>query len=1235
MFSAQEQRNSALTQQATQARSLPIYEKRDAITDALRSSQIVIVAGETGSGKTTQLPLICLEAGFGTHGKIGITQPRRIAATSVASYVALQLSCRLGSLVGYKVRFTDRESAQTKITFMTDGILLRELQTDRLLSRYNVVIIDEVHERSLNIDFLIGYMKRLLPLRPDLRLVLSSATMDTAVFSGAFGNAPVISVSGRMFPIDILHQEPEADAEEELSFVNAAARAAQELVESSDSGDVLVFMPTERDILETRDILEGRMGDRCLIAPLFGRMPLAEQTAVFQPSARRKIVVATNIAETSVTVPGIRFVVDTGLARIKQFDPGMGVTRLPVEPISQASARQRAGRCGRVQDGMCVRLYSEEDLLSRPLFTPPEILRLNLAQVILSMAALNLGPLEEFPFLQHPLRQAVSQGYRSLFELGAIDEARILTDAGRRMARFPLDPGLSRMLLEAQHEHCVPDMLVIASALCVQDMRVRPAEKKEMADAAHIHFADPLSDFLFYLKLWDAVGFRENGKLSLSQLRRFCKDHFLSFVRMREWRDVHDQLLSIIHERDHHEPGKGFASYEQIHRCVLSGFVSHVAKKTDDGAYQVARGRVSSVFPGSSLFKKKPDWIVSAELVETSRLYSRTCASIDPLWLETLVPHLCKRRFSEPFFDEETGGVKAKETVSLFGLVIVAGRTIGYGRVNPTEATDIFIREGLCSGRLASSYKFYKHNLDAKRRLESLEKKLRSSGTFTGEEAMVAFYKARIPGVTSVHELNAFMHNPGAAETLFMKESDLCADAMPDVAGKFPDSVVIGKGEYPIVYEFDPSSELDGPSVRIPMHDLAFINHSVFDWIVPGLFEPRVRFVLDSLPRSARQPIGDLANAAKILAESLHWDGRDFLDCLCEAADVFLGIALGHDDLPVRDFPPHLMVKVIVDKNEEQTGGSIAETAWHDGARTLTIMNVLAWNMGDLPQKVEVVPAKNGFPVFGFPSLVDGSGTVQCAVFVSEDDQAESHAGGVERLAEIVLEKEFAWLYRDLATRLQKLSAFVKSNQASHMCETVRSLVKAYCFTEENCVVWSKSDFDALLERTRVRLREASTRVGAIVSSIFTDYSEVLSVLRGKAKSAKGALAATIAAEFKSELTAYMDRFFSGTLSYEMLMQYPRYFKSFRVCIDRAFSDPAKYKAKQQLFLPYGDKCTALLSNLSDYDSYSRSLVFGFCGMVEEFKISLFAQQEIRTLYPVSEKRLDEKLLELKAADVA
>ncbi|HMD68390.1 MAG TPA: ATP-dependent RNA helicase HrpA, partial [Chitinivibrionales bacterium] len=668
---------------------LPIHGKKDEIVRAIRSSQVVIVAGETGSGKTTQLPLFCLEAGFGQQGTIGVTQPRRIAATSVASFVASQMSCPLGSLVGYKVRFTDRESPQTKIKFMTDGILLRELQADRLLRRYAVVIVDEVHERSLNIDFILGYMRWLLPRRPDLRLVLSSATIETALFAAAFGNAPVVTVSGRLFPVDILHQEPAAGENGEISFVNAAADAAQELLESSDSGDILVFMPTERDIHETRQLLEGRLGRACVVAPLFGRMPLSEQAAVFRIFDKRKIIVATNIAETSVTVPNVRFVVDTGLARIKQYDPAMGITRLPVGAVSQASARQRAGRCGRVRDGMCVRLYSEKDMLSRPEYTPPEILRSNLGQVILSMASLGLGSVEDFPFLQAPSRQAMSQGYRSLVELGALDESKKLTDMGRTMARFPVDPAVSRMLFEAHRQSCVPEILVIASALSVQDVRVRPADKKDLADAAHARFCDPLSDFLFYLKVWDACEWVRPGKQSLSKLKSFCRDHFFSFVRIREWKDVHDQLASIVGAKQTATVRTGTVTYEQIHRCIVAGFVSHVGRKNENGTYRIAKDRTAAVFPGSSLNKKKPDWIVSCELVETSRLYSRTCASINPLWLETVAPHLCKRRYSEPFFDAETGGVKAKETVSFFGLVVVAGRIVGYGRIHPAEANEV------------------------------------------------------------------------------------------------------------------------------------------------------------------------------------------------------------------------------------------------------------------------------------------------------------------------------------------------------------------------------------------------------------------------------------------------------------------------------------------------------------------------------------------------------------------
>ncbi len=1214
---------------------LPINGKKDEILRAIRSSQVVVVAGETGSGKTTQLPLICLEAGFGQRGTIGITQPRRIAATSVASFVASQMSCQLGSLVGYKVRFTDRESAQTKIKFMTDGILLRELQTDRNLRRYAVVIIDEVHERSLNIDFLLGYMRWLLPRRPDLRLVLSSATIDTALFAAAFGKAPVVTVSGRMFPVDILHQEPAVGENGEISFVNAAADAAQGLLESSDSGDILVFMPTERDIHETRQLLEGRLGRSCIVAPLFGRMPLSEQAAVFRIFDKRKIIVATNIAETSVTVPNVRFVVDTGLARIKQYDPSMGITRLPVGAVSQASARQRAGRCGRVRDGMCVRLYSEKDLLSRPEYTPPEILRSNLGQVILSMASLGLGRVEDFPFLQAPPRQAISQGYRSLAELGALDESKNLTDTGRNMARFPVDPAVSRMLLEAHRQSCVPEMLVIASALSVQDVRVRPADKKDLADAAHARFCDPLSDFLFYLKVWDACEWVRPGKQSLSKLKSFCMDNFLSFVRIREWKDVHDQLASIVGAKETSMNRAGVATYEQIHRCIVAGFISHVGTKNDDGTYRIAKDRTSAVFPGSSLFKKKPDWIVSCELVETSRLYSRTCASIDPLWLETIAPHLCKRRYSEPFFDAETGGVKAKETVSFFGLVIVAGRMVGYGRINPAEANEVFIREGLCAGRLTSSHRFYQHNLEMRKRVEGFEKKLRTSGVFAGEEAMASFYKSRIPGVTSVHELNAFLRKPGAADALYMKESDLMSEGPGREVARFPDSVVIGAGEFPVVYEFDPSSELDGPSIRISSQELAVVNNTVFDWIVPGLYEPRIRFLLESLPKSLRQKAGDTAEAARRIAASLSYDGGDFLDSVCESAAVLIDVPLDPAALPFHELPPHLMVKVIVDKSGKAVGPNSNVAAWREAARQWIRKDVRAWNFGDLPQQLEVVPAKNGFSVFGYPSLVERDGSVDIAVFTSTDDQADNHPRGVKRLVEICLEKELAWLERDIETHARRFSSFVKGDRADGLKDTMFSLIRDHCFADENLSILKLREFDALLKRVRSRLADVGPQAGTLISKIASGYPELLGELKAGSRASSSKGYALAASDLKSELVSYMEHFLGGALSYGMLMQYPRYFKAFGFRIQRAFSDPGKYLLKLQTVVPYREKSAAILTKLKKCHQDDHSLALDFCMMVEEFKISLFAQQEVKTLFPVSQKRLDEKLAELTKAGIA
>jgi ATP-dependent helicase HrpA len=1213
---------------------LPILEKKDEILQALLSSQVVIIAGETGSGKTTQLPLICLEAGFGKTKKIAVTQPRRIAATSVAAYVAQQVSCSLGSFVGYKVRFNDKDSAQTKITFMTDGILLRELQTDKFLSRYDVIIIDEAHERSLNIDFLLGYMKMLLPKRPDLRLIISSATINESMFSKAFHDAPVITVSGRLFPIEILYLPEDSGDENDVSFVDAAADAVAMILQEPDTGDILVFMPTERDILETRDLLEGRLGDNCCILPLFGKMPLDDQTAIFRNFDKKKIVIATNIAETSLTVPNIRYVVDTGLARVKRYDSSMGITRLPIEPISQASARQRAGRCGRVQNGVCIRLYPEQDLLSRPEFTLPEIQRANLGQVILSMSSLCLGPVEEFPFIEPPSHQAVSQGYASLVELGALDKTRNLTATGKHMSHFPLDPALSRMIIEAHRRRCLREILVIASALCIQDMRVHPAEKKVAADAAHAKFTDPMSDFLFYLKLWDAGNFAGVGKKSLTQLRKFCKENFLSFVRMREWLDVYEQLVTIVNKKGAVLENSPVATYEQIHCCIVSGFISHVGKKNEDGGFQIAKGRKSSLFPGSSLFKKKPDWIVCAELVETSRVFSRTCASIDPLWLEDIAPHLCKHRYDEPYFDEETGGVKAKETVSLFGLVIASGRIVGYGRINPVAAGEVFIRKGLVEGLLRTHLAFFRHNKELYERCITLQKKLRTGDSCSSEQALLSFYSSKLSNVTSIHELNAVIKKNASDQFLFMDESNFFPENAAFIATLFPDSVKIGAAEFPISYEFDPFSELDGATVHVPSPELGFLNDTVFDWIIPGLFTPRIQYFLECLPKSLQRRFEPVSETAQKISSSLAYHGQDFLSSVCDSLQILCGVTLDPASLPIHNLPPHLMVKIAVKKDLGKTCRQSNSALWHQVTGKWERENIRAWDFGDLPPLIDVIQPDQGFPVFGYKGLAEENGIVECVVFTSQEERDKHHEAGVKRLLEVSLEKELAWLEKSIIFDKNItliLSSLIKPVGVK---EHILVVIKKHCFQKEHLTIWKKSDFEKIVISLKKEINNNGPLLISSVENFAQDYFELQSMIKNNLKNCNSRGYIKIAEELKTDLRRYMDNFINNALNLNIFIQFPRYMKSFRHRIRRAFSDIVKYLPKHEIAMAYTEKANSFIKKINLYQPEYHSVIFEFASMVEEFKISLFAQQEVKTLYPVSQKKIDDKIEEIKKMNV-
>ncbi len=855
---------------------LPITDRKEAILRAIAENQVVVITGETGSGKSTQIPKMCLEAGRGVRGVIGCTQPRRIAAITLADRVSEELGPEGQRWVGYKIRFQDRTRPSTRIKFMTDGILLAEAQSDRQFRAYDTLVIDEAHERTLNIDFLLGLIRRVLPARPDLKVIVTSATIDPEKFSRAFGDAPIIEVSGRTYPVDVWYrpiEEPESGDDEngDVTYVDQAVTAVDELRKGrarARRGDILVFMPTESDIRETVQRLEEKRYFNTLVMPLFGKMASADQKRIFQATTEEKIIVATNVAETSITIPRIRYVVDTGLARIAHYNSRSRTRSLPVARISQASADQRKGRCGRVEAGVCIRLYSSDDYQGRPPYTAPEILRSNLAEVILRMLYLRLGNIQEFPFLDPPSPAAIKDGFAVLKELGAVDDHRRLTGIGKTMARLPLDPRLARMLLQSKKEGSLNEMIVLAAALSAQDPRERPLDKEAQADQAHAVFRDVRSDFVGLLKVWNAcwprrqAAARENGdapdsvsgldpgpgpgppaerngaaqpdagKLeaayvprSQSQLRKFCRERFLSYRRMREWKDIHEEILNILDEIGGFEANSKPAGYDAIHRAVVSGYLSNIAMRREKNVYLGTKSRQVMLFPGSGLFNKGGSWITAAEVVQTSRLYARTAANIEPEWLEELGGHLCRSTYFEPHWEKKRGQVAAFERVTLYGLPIVERRKINYAGVHPEEARDIFIRSALVEGDIPDTYGFHRHNTDLVRQIEDLENKTRRRGLLVDEEAVYDFYARRLPVLSDLRTLDRLIRDRGGDDFLRMTESDLLG-AEPDFGEieRFPDVLRLGDAELPLRYAFSPGEQDDGITVTIPIHALGQLS---------------------------------------------------------------------------------------------------------------------------------------------------------------------------------------------------------------------------------------------------------------------------------------------------------------------------------------------------------------------------------------------------------------------------
>ncbi|MBL9214644.1 MAG: ATP-dependent RNA helicase HrpA [Opitutaceae bacterium] len=1265
---------------------LPISARADEIIAAIRDHPVLVLAGETGSGKTTQIPKLCLVAGCGTRGRIACTQPRRVAATSVARRVAEELNVPLGREVGCKIRFADQTSRETVIKFMTDGMLLAELQADPELREYDTVIVDEAHERSLNIDFILGHLRRLRARRPELKIVITSATIDTAAFARAFDGAPVLEVSGRVYPVEVIYApleemgradgpaEPKSAARgEEVTYIEAAVEAVRRILRESAQGDVLVFLPTERDIREAADQLGGAGGAALEVVPLFGRLTNAEQQRVFAPTARRKVVVATNIAETSLTIPGIRFVVDAGLARVSRYTPQSRTRRLPVEPVAQSSADQRKGRCGRVGDGVCIRLYSEADYLARPRFTQPEIQRSNLADVILRMKAFGLGDIEEFPFLNAPPAKGIRAGYALLHELGAIDEAGVLTELGRDLARLPVDPTVGRMILQARTEKALREVLVIAAALSIQDPRERPADQQQKADAAHRRFTHPDSDFLTLLGIWEAYH-DEFEQMTLGRLRKFCTAHFLSFTRMREWRDVHAQLADTLRERDgfaatsvhdgrpasaKDDDGLRFGTpgYRAIHRCILAGLLGNIATRTDEGDYHAAHDRRVSVFPGSVLFEKAEPrrpaagggrpapgrakgarWLMAAEITETSRLYARTCARIDPQWALDLGAHLLRVAHSEPFWNAEAGRVLGQERRRLYHLELET-RAVAYGRIDPVRATEIFLREGLAGDTVAWPFEFLAHNRRMREQVETRLTRTRSAGYLNLDEAVYRFYAARLEAVSSVPELVDLVRRRQAAEPqfLYLTDDDL---RLPDEAGHdaaaFPEALPVDNRVLPLTYAYQPGREEDGVTVRVGLAEAELLTPAALDWAVPGHLPEKVELMLKALPKEQRRSLIPLTETArKLTGELALLAGRPppppLAAALAELLSPRLGVRIDPALWSGRTLPDHLRVRVeVVDAEGRVVGASrelaelqaqlqrrqrdvsrhaaaVDDGAWRAARSRWEGEAATEWKFGDLPERVPVAE-HHGVPVHAHPGLKAMAGGVAVRLFATPEEAAAATRAGLVRLLEAQLRHDLGWLERDLRS-LRPLGplAVTLTTPDALQADALESIRRWACDPARTGGRLTRAAFEQAVAGAKAGLRGIVPRLAEWLKEILT--------LRLALQTHPAAYPG-----MAEDLAALLPPDFLRRTPFPRIAHLPRYLKGLRIRAEKGRRDAAKDAARARELAPF----VAAARRLAD-----RPEAEPFRWLVEEFRVSLFAQ-ELGTAEPVSAVRLQRALDELQ-----
>ncbi|MDH5611678.1 MAG: ATP-dependent RNA helicase HrpA [Gammaproteobacteria bacterium] len=1226
---------------------LPISQKRDEILEAIKANQVTILCGETGSGKTTQLPKICLQLGLGVRGLIGHTQPRRLAARSVATRIAEELNTELGQQVGFKVRFSDQTSEHSYIKLMTDGILLAECHHDPYLNQYDTIIIDEAHERSLNIDFLLGYIKQLIEKRRDLKVIITSATIDPERFSKHFNNAPIINVSGRTYPVDVwyrpLHKTNDDDEDNDPKDMQQGIVDAVLETTKIDRGDILVFLSGERDIRETTEALKKQHLQHTEILPLLARLSASEQNKIFKGSSQRRIILATNVAETSLTVPGIKYVIDTGLARISRYSWRSKIQRLPIEKISQASANQRKGRCGRVSNGICIRLYDEEDFNARAEFTPPEIQRTNLAAVILQMENLQLGHVDDFPFVEAPDERLISDGYKLLFELGAIDAKRKLTGIGKKLARLPIDPKLGRMLIEAEKESSLNEVLIIIAALATQDPRERPLAKQQAADQKHQPWKDVKSDFIFYLNLWDEFH-AQNKTLSNNQLRKWCTQNYLSWLRIREWIDTHRQVKKMLQELNI-SFNNSTGDYDAIHRALLTGLLGNLGLKQENNEYLGARNKKFQIFPGSGLFKNAPKWLMAAEIVETSRVFARTNAKIEPEWIEQKAPHLLKRSYSNPHWEKRPAQVVASEQTSLYGLIINPEKNVNYGKVDPKLSREIFIQSALVQQDFDCKADFFNHNRKLIAQLEKLEAKSRRQDILVDDAILFQFYDERIPehihnGVLLETWLKQCGKNdPAQLKHLLLSEQDLMRqDASHVCSEQFPDHLDMNEVSYPLDYHFDINHHRDGITLTTPVAALHAINAQRCEWLVPGMLREKMIALLRSLPKSIRRNFVPAPNFADACMEALEVSNSPLTTAMTKQLKQMTGVEIPYDAWRTELIDSHLFMNFrVIDSNgkmirESRDLPALKEQLSHDGSVQTDQPRPVPLNAAQpsenkkhsieqdevgteaidlLDQIIEI--EQHGVKIKAYPALVVNGNKVGLKLINSKHLADEETLKGLRQMFINALPQQIKHLKNNIPHIQTLCLKYTDFGRCDELKQDILHVVIEQCCMQKP--IHSQSDFEIALESGRSELMKAATEWCQLLTNILDQYKDLKKALKNPPLSLLD-----IVSDIQNQLSYLFPAHFLTCIDKQWLKHYPRYLTAINKRMEKARGDASR---DRQPRLHIADLWEAYLKrhNTLEKQHLVSAQLEHYRWMLEEYRVSLFAQ-ELKTQFPVSEKRL-------------